>query len=427
MMQDSNPDFAKRLTGKRDDITKILNQRTQPTLQDVGNATTQRFLSLINPKKYTSPGAVEDVAATRVNREVAPHMAELEMLQKAADAGHADSKAVLDTFSKFAPDPDQYTQLMQAAASAPEDITPANAATFAARFAQENGFGESSRRIRDASVAEAEAKPRAVEALIGARSRANTPGSGGGGYAPMANLPLVSEDGELLPPEQSPGSGDPAMFRQIDTRNLGKAPSGFMWAQGSDGQPRLAAVPGGPADESRRKGQAPLTGPEQTKLNEQGTRLSNLSRLNTTFSPDYVGYIPGTGNVLGLADSWGYGGPKGTERANWWQDYQTFVNEVRHSQFGAALTATEKAEFEKAMVTRSTDPKLAKRNLERQQELVNDAITRNARSLAKGGKNAEQIAIQTGLPREVIEGGGAGWSDADEQRLRELEAKAGGR
>lgn len=420
------PDFMERVSRKRDDITKILNQRTKPTMEDVASAGTQRFLGVINPLRYKDPGSVEDVAQARAAREVAPHMDELKILQDAATAGHADSRALMETFGKFASDPDQLSQMVRAAVDSPEEITPLNAARFAATYAQQHGFGESSRRIRQAEVADAEAKVKATEALAGARNRANVPGAGGG-FAPMANLPLVNEGGEVLPPEESTGSGDPSLFRQIDTRNLGKAPSGYMWAQGVDGQTRLAAVPGGPADVSRKKGQTPLTGPEQTKLNEQGTRLSNLSRLNETFQTDYTGYIPGTGSILGLIDSYGYGGQKGQDRANWWQDYQTFINEVRHSQFGAALTATEKAEFEKAMVTRSTDPKLAKRNLARQQQLVTDAITRNARSLAQGGKNIEQIATQTGLPRETIEGTGAGWSDADEQRLKELESKAGGR
>lgn len=418
-----------RLGKKRDDITAILNQRTAPNFKDVADAGTQRFQSIINPSKYKAPGSVQDVSNANLAADLSPHMSEFDILTKAAEAGHADSKAVLETFKQFAPEADHLAKLVQFASHAPEEINPSNAASFAARASQQLGIGD---------------------AVAASRASKGTAAVGG-----VQSLPLVDENGlvdetvpapaptvsgttvaSLVQPQGTPPPKPHMGGAPVDMTGLGRPPVGFMWAKDKNGQIRQVAVPGGPEDPTRKKGKSSLTMPEQNKLAGMGTNLSNLERITGSFSPDYAGYTYGFGAPSVTVKGWGWLGDKGITEADWWQDYQSFVNQVRHDQFGAALTATEKAEFEKAMVTKNIDPRLAKKNLDRQTQIAHAAAMRMAKSMAAGGKNVEQISLQTGIPQEDILAGTSqgkpadkdanGWSDADEARMKELEAQLGG-
>ena len=62
--------------------------------------------------------------------------------------------------------------------------------------------------------------------------------------------------------------------------------------------------------------------------------------------------------------------PESVSLFQWWQGYQDHVNKVRNELFGAALTAPEKAEFEKAMVTKGMSPTQAQANLKRQADIA---------------------------------------------------------
>ena len=77
--------------------------------------------------------------------------------------------------------------------------------------------------------------------------------------------------------------------------------------------------------------------------------------------------------------------------ANWWQGYQSFANLERNKLFGAALTATEKVEWGKAMVNPGMSPAMIKTNLARQQEIATGAVSRIAHSLKAGGVNPDAI------------------------------------
>lgn len=116
--------------------------------------------------------------------------------------------------------------------------------------------------------------------------------------------------------------------------------------------------------------------------------LDQQKRLARTFRDDYAGAMfDWTGeleNTIGkkLGD---------TGQAQWWQDYQTYVNQVRNDLFGSALTEQEKGEFLKAMVTPGMDPGQVKQNIARQEKISEDAYKRFFSTYSKGSYNKEQL------------------------------------
>jgi hypothetical protein len=116
--------------------------------------------------------------------------------------------------------------------------------------------------------------------------------------------------------------------------------------------------------------------PDATKLASQAGNVDKLTDLTSTFKPEFTGYPT---NALGEADIWRASksnDPKDVELYQWWQGYQDHVNKVRNELFGAALTAPEKAEFEKAMVTKGMNPTQAKANLDRQAQIASKAYNK---------------------------------------------------
>jgi len=115
---------------------------------------------------------------------------------------------------------------------------------------------------------------------------------------------------------------------------------------------------------------------DATKLADRANSVDKLSDLTTSFKPEFAGYPT---VALGDADVWRAGkssDPKDIALFQWWQSYQDHVNKVRNDLFGAALTAPEKAEFDKAMVTKGMTPEQAKANLDRQAEMATRAYVK---------------------------------------------------
>jgi len=112
---------------------------------------------------------------------------------------------------------------------------------------------------------------------------------------------------------------------------------------------------------------------DATKLADKAGMVDKLSDLTTSFKPEFAGYVT---NSAGDIDVWSAGKSNEPNRIalfQWWQSYQDHVNKVRNDLFGAALTAPEKAEFDKAMVTKGMNPAQAKANLDRQAEIAKKA------------------------------------------------------
>ena len=139
--------------------------------------------------------------------------------------------------------------------------------------------------------------------------------------------------------------------------------------------------------------------PDATKLANQSEGVNKLVDIYESFKPEYSGYVSdAVGNVAVLAAS-KMSDPNSVNLYQWWQGYQDHVNKVRNELFGAALTAPEKAEFEKAMVTKGTNPSQAEANLRRQAEIALKAYNKLEGVLRVQGysKSALDLLKPTGL------------------------------
>jgi hypothetical protein len=143
------------------------------------------------------------------------------------------------------------------------------------------------------------------------------------------------------------------------------------------------------------KGARVLPSPEREKLTTAGGRYSEIERLSSGFQDDYGGF--GAGWVGDAANTIARNTSGDSPRANWWQGYQSLKNVVRNDLFGAALTATEKNEFEKADINPGMSPATIRANIARQKEILQGAIRRRSRSLAADGYNADAITEATGV------------------------------
>lgn len=150
------------------------------------------------------------------------------------------------------------------------------------------------------------------------------------------------------------------------------------------------------AAKGESKGTRVLPSPEREKLTTAGGRYGEIERLSSGFQDDYGGF--GAGWVGDAANTIARNSPGDSPRANWWQGYQSLKNVVRNDLFGAALTATEKAEFEKADINPGMSPATIRANIDRQKAILQGAIRRRSRSLAADGYNADAITEATGLP-----------------------------
>ena len=85
------------------------------------------------------------------------------------------------------------------------------------------------------------------------------------------------------------------------------------------------------------------------------------------------------------------------DAANWWQDYQSYVNQVRHGLFGAALTGYEISQWNQQDINPGMAPEVIRHNLDRQWRIVQGAMRRKAESLITQGQSKDAIEAQFGV------------------------------
>lgn len=167
-------------------------------------------------------------------------------------------------------------------------------------------------------------------------------------------------------------------------------------------QPQYRPLSGGPKDpayiQSATKPRQ-MTISDITKLSEEGGKFADLSRFGDTFKDDYAGRP-----VIGEARNWiGRNLPSGVvdqsaqDGAAWWQGYDRFKNVVRNELYGSALTAPEKASFEKADITPGMNPEQIRKNLAIQKEVVQNAMRRKAGAMIQSGYSEEAVNKAYGL------------------------------
>ena len=170
--------------------------------------------------------------------------------------------------------------------------------------------------------------------------------------------------------------------------------------------------------EAQRKAEAaadgkPINIGESTKLAEKSQSADKLVGIYESFKPEFAGFATDRVGDAALLIAGKSKDPKSVELFQWWQGYQENINKVRNELFGAALTAPEKAEFEKAMVTKGMSPQQAATNLKRQAELAVTAYNKldnvlRVQGFSKAGLNAlKPMGIRPGLESFVVPTPGA--------------------
>jgi hypothetical protein len=136
-----------------------------------------------------------------------------------------------------------------------------------------------------------------------------------------------------------------------------------------------------------------------TRLSNQAIDADKLVDLYTKFKPNYAGYATDKIGDLAVWAASKSSDPEDIKLYQWWQSYQDHVNKVRNDLFGAALTAPEKAEFEKSMVTKGMDSTQAEENLKRQADAALKAYEKLDKSLRVQGfsKSALDVLKPTGF------------------------------
>jgi len=112
---------------------------------------------------------------------------------------------------------------------------------------------------------------------------------------------------------------------------------------------------------------------DATKLASQSTGVDNLVNIYESFKPEFAGFGTNAVGEVAVFAAGKQSDEKSVALYQWWQDYQNNINKVRNDLFGSALTAPEKAEFEKAMVTKGMNSTQAEKNLRRQAEIAQKA------------------------------------------------------
>jgi hypothetical protein len=135
-------------------------------------------------------------------------------------------------------------------------------------------------------------------------------------------------------------------------------------------------------------------------LGAAGEGFINLTRQAGTFKDEYAGQ-PVVGDARNFAGSLGMFG-QGDQSA-WWADYQRTKNQTRHDLFGSALTATEKAEFDRADINPGMDPTQIRKNLARQQAAATRAAIKMAKVYVDQGYDPQTIADAMGVSLEDLQ------------------------
>lgn len=225
-------------------------------------------------------------------------------------------------------------------------------------------------------------------------------------------LQMRLQDSRLAREERAAAQKELAQMQIDGRRELAQLTAGLAAANRPAPAPSLATVmrDGKPvvidARTDRVIGEAPPKGSGEgpngkslppnviTKIAETSNTYDEFNGLLDGFKDTYGGYkVRAAGDI---ANAWkrNVGGDDG--QADWWQRYQMQQNEVRNRLFGSALTATEKSEFDKAMINPGMTPESIKTNLGRQLETMKKAEAKIYKAYLSGGFSRDQLNELTG-------------------------------
>jgi hypothetical protein len=137
--------------------------------------------------------------------------------------------------------------------------------------------------------------------------------------------------------------------------------------------------------------------------------IDELSKLRTAFSgfnssvggfmPDYSG--PGS-TLENTAQEWLGTGTPG--QRDWWSNFYANDMQLRNVMFGASLTPSEQASWERATIHPGMTADEIRRNLNRRREMAMGAMRRRAEAFVANGWNADAVRATLGEFQGLLEG-----------------------
>lgn len=142
-------------------------------------------------------------------------------------------------------------------------------------------------------------------------------------------------------------------------------------------------------DRDAMKGGRAMTETARKSMRELAATADAMDGALGTFKDNYGGYGSAMFGNADLGFKARFAGD--TSGADWWRVYQAQKNIIRNDLFGAALTVTEKAEFDKADIDPGLRPDVIRKNLQTRAKLTMTAVERTGRSMLAGGVNAKEV------------------------------------
>lgn len=167
-------------------------------------------------------------------------------------------------------------------------------------------------------------------------------------------------------------------------------------------------------------------------LAKQAGGAQTMVNIANTFQDSFAAGASGLPG-MGAAQNWlGRNLPGDGEmkaQANWWQNYNEQANRIRNELFGSALTLTEKAAFEAAMIGPDMDAKTIKARLKQQAAAAQRAYQRLIEAAQGSGYNVSGLpsvgAVDAPMPGQIDGGQGGGLSSDEQAELARLREKFG--
>lgn len=163
------------------------------------------------------------------------------------------------------------------------------------------------------------------------------------------------------------------------------------------------------------------------EFSRQAGTAETMGTIASSFKPEYASMLPG---IPGLGAAQNYAGRAGVgnkERANWWQNYNEQANIIRNQLFGSALTLTEKAAFEAAMISPDMNADVIQTRLNQQAAAAQRAYEKLLGAAQGSGYNTSglpQVTPRAPAPKPGGAPTGAGaLSPTEMEELARLRAK----
>jgi len=139
------------------------------------------------------------------------------------------------------------------------------------------------------------------------------------------------------------------------------------------------------------------------KLTKKAETLDQLKNLNSTFKPEFGGFVS---DVAGDTAKWLASRGEGKDDiSSWWRGYNDYAQYVRHELYGSAFTATEKQAWDATNITPGMNPEKIKENLDRRQKIIDSGLKRQVKALEKAGYKASDLGEPLGLTEEDEQNG----------------------